>query len=93
MLDRSELKIIQISENDINGGSFAITAALKTAPYPEATIAIQKFLNRENLMGLQTGRGYEAFTKNIFQHREDLLQIMHDIKSTGRVMIGYGAST
>lgn len=93
MLDRSDLKIIQVSKNDINGGSFAVTAAKKTASYPEATIAIHQFLDKENLMGFETGQGFEKFTKNVFQHREDLLQILHDIKSAGRLVIGYGAST
>jgi hypothetical protein len=93
MLDRSGLKIIRVSVNDINGGSFAVTVAKKTAVYPEDTIAISKFLEREKRMGLEDGWGFKNFTGNVFKHREDLLKLLHDIKSAGRVVAGYGAST
>jgi hypothetical protein len=93
MLDRSGLKIIQLSVNDINGGSFAVTVAKETAHYPEDTIAIQNLLAKEKKLGLEAGGGFEKFTGNVFKHREDLLKLLHDIQSSGRVVAGYGAST
>jgi hypothetical protein len=93
MLDRSGLKIIRVSVNDINGGSFAVTVAKKTAVYPEDTIAIHELLEKEKRMGLGDGWGFENFTANVFKHREDLLNLLHDIRSAGRVVAGYGAST
>jgi hypothetical protein len=93
MLDRAGFKIIQLSLNDINGGSFAVTAAKKDASYPEDTVAIYSFLEHEKKIGLDAGWGFEKFTRNVFKHREDLLKLLQDIRSSGRVVAGYGAST
>lgn len=40
MTDRAGLKIIDVGLNEVNGGSFAVTVAKATAPYPEATAAL-----------------------------------------------------
>ncbi len=93
MLDRADLKIIQISENDINGGSFAVTVAKNTAPYIEDTVTIQNIIEKEKEMNLATGWGFEKFRQNVFRHRDDLLKLLYDIKISGSLVAGYGAST
>ena len=93
MTERAGLKIINVEFNDINGGSFAVTVAKQNAIYPECNRLIQEILEEEKLMGLNTLAPYQTFQENIFQHRDELLSALNQIKEEGKVIYGYGAST
>lgn len=93
MTDRTGLKIIDVAFNDVNGGSFAITAAKQESPYKEASDSIGRVLSSEETLGLHTLAPYEEFRQHVFWHRETLLDILFDIKRHGHLVHGYGAST
>ena len=93
MTDRTGLKIIDVSFNPVNGGSFAVTVAKRGAPYAEARETIEAVLEKEDLEGLGALTPYEAFRRRVFWHREKLLDGLYDIKRHGRSIHGYGAST
>ncbi len=93
MTDRSGLKIIDVTFNDVNGGSFAVTVAKRDAPYAEARDAIEAVLAAETRAGLHELAPYDAFRQRVFWHREALLDGLYDIKRHGRRIHGYGAST
>jgi hypothetical protein len=93
MTDRTDLKIIDVAFNDVNGGSFAVTVAKRGAPYPEAEEIIHAILSTEANEGLDELPPYEAFRQRVFWHRERLLDELFDIKRHGRSIHGYGAST
>ena len=93
MADRSDLKIIDVAFNSVNGGSFAVTVAKRDAPYSEAQEQIRTILANETAEGLATMAPYEAFRQRVFWHREQLLDGIYDIKRHGRSIHGYGAST
>ncbi len=93
MADRAGLKIISISLNSTNGGSFCIALACKTSAYPEAEHDINEFLSKESAMGLQTDQPYRAFTQRVSQHKSKLLEFFSEIERKGEKILGYGAST
>jgi hypothetical protein len=93
MLDRARLKIMDIEFNDINGGSFSVTAAKKGAPNPEATALIEQTLGNENRMGLGELELYRRFAEKIVSHRQHLLDLLVHLKGEGKKVVGYGAST
>lgn len=93
MADRVGLKIISISLNNTNGGSFCIALARKTSAYAEAEHEINEFLSNESVMGLQTDQPYLAFTQRVSQHKNSLLEFFSDIEHEGQKVLGYGAST
>ncbi|MFH2024274.1 MAG: class I SAM-dependent methyltransferase [bacterium] len=93
MTDRAGLKILDIKLNAINGGSFAVTTAKQCAPYPENNKIIDKFLEQEQRIGLDTLTPYIAFKERIFQHRSDLVKKLRQIRNDGKMIVGYGAST
>lgn len=93
ILDKSNLKIIDIEMNDINGGSFAVTACKKTAPYQPNTAVIDWMLEEEKKMGLNTSKPYEEFAERVSDHRASLLGLLDKLKKSGKKIIGYGAST
>ena len=93
MTDRCGLKIIALEENDVNGGSFAVTVAKKTSPFPEATAAISAMQKAEQDLGLHTLAPYETFRTRVFAHREKLLATLAGLAARGAKVLGYGAST
>lgn len=93
MTDRAGLKIVDIEFNDTNGGSFAVTAALQSAPYLEDTARIESILAEEDALGLHTLAPYDAFRARVFQHRDELLTLLHRLRVDGQTIAGLGAST
>jgi SAM-dependent methyltransferase len=91
--DRAGLKIIDVTFNAVNGGSFAVTAAPMAAPYPECTEKLQALLTDEDRMGLSTFGTYLAFGTRAMQHKLDLLKMLRNINAAGKKVVGYGAST
>ena len=93
MTDRAGLKIIDLSTNDINGGSFAVVAALKDAPYPEATAKIDAMLASEAAMGLATLGPFEKLARDVAGHRTVLRAFLENARASGKRVVGCGAST
>ena len=93
MTDRCGLKILDIELNQINGGSFAITTARQSSPYPENTKRIQELLRYEDTAGLATRTQQRAFATAVQTHKEKLLALLQSLKQQNHRVLGYGAST
>jgi hypothetical protein len=94
ILDAADLKIVDVIMNNINGGSFAVSAAKKgnTSLKPNAPV-INWLLEQEERMGLMTPRPYREFEERVFRHREDLSRLIRALVADGKKILGYGAST
>ena len=93
MLDRCGLKILDVATNDINGGSFAVTAALASSALHPNSTNLQRILDAESAAALDALSPYEAFAKRVAVHRNDLLATLEEITASGATILGYGAST
>ncbi|HWR30928.1 MAG TPA: class I SAM-dependent methyltransferase [Negativicutes bacterium] len=93
MTDKVGLKIIDIEFNDINGGSFSVTAAKSGAPYEENKPLIDRVLLQEEQSGLSRTEIYDEFREKVYLHRQELVQFINDVNRTGKTIAGYGAST
>jgi C-methyltransferase C-terminal domain/Putative zinc binding domain/Methyltransferase domain len=93
MIDRAGLKIIDVTFNAVNGGSFAVTAAPVAAPYPECTDTIRDILDEEDRMGLRQFGTYLAFGTRVLEHKIELLKLLRGINARKMKVLGYGAST
>lgn len=93
MLDTAGLKIVDLEFNDVNGGSFSVTAARRAAPYPEASEAVAAALADEERRRLGDPATYERFAEHTRAHKAALLALLERLKSEGRTVLGYGAST
>ncbi len=91
--DHCGLKIISISLNNTNGGSFCLALAKKTSSYPEAEADIYTLLKKEINSGLNSSVPYQSFTHRVNQHKEQIRKFFAQAKSEGKKVIGYGAST
>lgn len=93
MTNRCGLKIINVDFNETNGGSFAVTVARRSSPYPENGEQIEETLNNEEGAGLSTVTQQRVFAKAVKTHREELVALLRGLKEQGRTVLGYGAST
>ena len=92
MAARVGLKIIDVEFNDVNGGSFSVTAA--RAKGDEAILpAVQEILDREDAAGLHTLAPYQAFAERVAASRDALRAFVAEAKAEGRQVAALGAST
>ena len=93
MTDQAGLKIVDLEFNDVNGGSFSVTAARRGSRLPEASALIAETLEKERALGLDTLETYAAFARDAASHRQALLKCLNELKASGKKVLGYGAST
>lgn len=93
MLSAAGLKILDIEFNDVNGGSFAVTAALRESPMPEARDLVLKILEAEDREGLYSARMFDSFVARVEAHKRELVTTLRELRDRGKRVIGYGAST
>ena len=93
MLQRAKLRIIDVVLNDVNGGSFALTVAKENSPFPSNEATVHECVQREAALGLGTARPFDEFKSRVRRHREELVELVRQLKSQGKKVLGYGAST
>lgn len=93
LLESNNLKILDVEFNQINGGSFAVTAAKKNSNFIPNHSVIKWILNNERKLNLLSIKTYKKFEKNIQNHRMQLQKLLKELYKSGKTIIGYGAST
>jgi NDP-4-keto-2,6-dideoxyhexose 3-C-methyltransferase len=93
MADRVGFSIVDVTLNDINGGSFAVTAAKAS---PGATVhapVVERMLREERDAGLSGLEPFARFASAVAAHRRDLRALLEKLKADGKRVFGMGAST
>lgn len=93
ILEKCNLRVIDVQMNSINGGSFAVTAAKKGSSYSSNTPIINWMLKQEEEMGLDTPKPYREFEERVYRHRNNLRDLIKSLVDDGKKVFGYGAST
>jgi hypothetical protein len=92
MADRVGLRILDVEFNDVNGGSFSITAA-KAHGNMQVEPAVQAILDRETAIGLDTMAPFSAFAERTTASRKQLREFVAKAKAEGKSVAALGAST
>jgi hypothetical protein len=94
ILSAAGLRIVDVAMNNVNGGSFAVTAGKpgNRSLRPNQAV-IDWMLGQEDRMGLGTPKPFRDFEDRVFRHREDLTRLIRSLTSDGKKVLGYGAST
>jgi 2-polyprenyl-3-methyl-5-hydroxy-6-metoxy-1,4-benzoquinol methylase len=89
------LEVVDVSLNDINGGSFRIAVAhsKRFKASAEAAERVQQLRLREFEMALDTDLPYAVFRRNILKIRKDLRAFLKKARAQKKLVHGYGAST
>ncbi|MDW8347197.1 MAG: class I SAM-dependent methyltransferase [Bacteroidia bacterium] len=93
ILEKCDMKVIDVQMNSINGGSFAVTAAKKHAKFKPNYPVINWLLQEEYEMGLKTPKPFRDFEERVFRHRNSLMNLINSLVVDGKKILGYGAST
>ncbi len=93
MADRVGLKILDVEFNDINGGSFSITAAKSSSKDESLPASVQKILDQEKILDLDSLKPYEIFSDLVLKSKDDLWSFVEKAKQEGKSIVALGAST
>lgn len=94
ILAAADMKIVDVAMNNVNGGSFAVTAAKITNKSIRANRAvIEWMLGQEDRMGLGSTKPFRDFEERVYRHRDDLTRLIRSLTADGKKIFGYGAST
>jgi len=93
ILEAAGMRLIDVTMNGINGGSFAVTAVRRDDPRRGGEAVTDWLLGQEQRMGLSTPKPFRDFEERVFKHRADLRLLLEGLKNDGKTVLGYGAST
>jgi NDP-4-keto-2,6-dideoxyhexose 3-C-methyltransferase len=92
MTDRVGFKILDVEFNDINGGSFSVTASKANG---DSTVVplVQKILDRETELKLDELAPFQDFANRVARSKHDLLEFIRTARHGGKTVAALGAST
>jgi hypothetical protein len=93
LLQTCDMHILDVEINDVNGGSFAVTAAKRTNNFKANNEQIQRILDAEIALKLHTLEPFHLFRERVFSLRDELVELVRRLNYEGKTVLGYGAST
>ena len=93
LLDKANLKIIDLSFNQINGGSIALDIAKKKSRYKEISHLINWILESEKKNQYNEIKKQKEFFNQCNNHKSLLKKLLLSLKKQNKKVLGYGAST
>lgn len=92
ILDKSNLMIIDVKFNKINGGSFSIVAAKKSSNHKQFK-KLKLLLTKEIDKGLGSLNYLKKFSSRVLDHKNKLTSFLNKIKKKNQTICALGAST
>jgi len=85
------MELIDVLPQKTHGGSMRYVLAHAGAY--SVSKAVTQLLQKEQALGLHRLATFETFRKNVEQSRSDLVNLLRDLKSQGKRIAGYGATS
>jgi NDP-4-keto-2,6-dideoxyhexose 3-C-methyltransferase len=92
MAERSGLRVVDVEQNDVNGGSFSVVVQ-KTSGTMMPTSALAEMIAAERRLELNSLAPYYAFADRVQAARKELLDFLLKARADGRRVAALGAST
>ena len=102
LLNSCGFDVMDCQLNDVNGGSFRVYSMKKsgdktkfsTQPYRDVCkFRTESILSHEEKTGVNTPQAWAEFFEKIKELKSQTLEFLHNAKSEGKTVWGYGAST
>ena len=91
LLAMHNLKVIDVNDKDVQGGSLRVYATHHNSSM-KATKRVDQLLKVEKKIGLNDLKTYESFQYRVEYTKMRLLILILDLRSKGKKIVGYGAS-
>ncbi len=91
LFNQFDMELIDVEPQESHGGSMRYVLAHKGAKPVNKNV--QKHLNFELELGLTDQKTYTKFSKSCERYRNDLMNLLNDIKSQGKTIAGYAATS
>ena len=91
MTNRTDLKIIDVSFNYMNGGSFYLYISRSDSEISSNKEKIDKLLESEEC--LSEFEYFERFNNRILSHKDEIINTLKMVNDSNKSIYGYGAST
>ena len=88
---RHGLELIDVLPQITHGGSMRYVLAPKGSH--TISLNVKDILDKECTMGLDKKETYERFKKNCEKSKEDLLELLQQLRKDGKRVVGYGATS
>ena len=99
LLEKHRLMVVDVTKNDMNGGSFRLTVKHETLEnsfamaLTEGESRLCQMRGDEMMLALDCDAPYAEFRKNIERIKGDVRMFLKGTKEAGKLVHGYGAST
>ncbi|WP_376984648.1 class I SAM-dependent methyltransferase [Bosea sp. R86505] len=90
MVERCGMRLVDVEEVEIHGGSLRMFIGHQGAAAPSPRVA--DMLEREAKEGMCDFAFYESFAEKVGALKQDLVGLLQRLKADGRSIAGYGAS-
>lgn len=84
------LRMLDVDFYPVHGGSFVLYVGREESPHPTRP-SIADAIAEEKAAGLQEVARYDKFAEQVRQNREDLVNLLKDLKSQGKRVFALGA--
>jgi len=93
ILEKAGFKILDVEFNNINGGSFSVTATHGNSKKKNNQKIINWLLEEERKMELNKPKVYLDFADRTKEHKKSLINLLQKLKRNKKKVSGLGAST
>ncbi|MEM7203449.1 MAG: class I SAM-dependent methyltransferase [Planctomycetota bacterium] len=88
LFERHDLHLNKVEHLDIHGGSLRYYAS----PTPDPDGSVERYLDEETRLGLDTQDFYDGFANRVGQLKTDLRELVARLKGEGKSIAAYGAA-
>ena len=91
LFDKHDMEIVDVIPQDVHGGSMRYVISHKGRRQPSEAVAKQRAVEKQ--LGLDKFETFDRLRRNIEQSRDKLTELLQNLKSEGKRVIGYGATS
>jgi methylation protein EvaC len=91
LFEQHGLEVVDIMAQHVHGGSMRYIITHQGARNVSAAVTAQRA--KEKTLGLQRLETFEKLRRNIERSRDELMALLSDLKSQGKRIVGYGATS
>ena len=86
-----DMEVVDVARQNVHGGSMRYVIAHKGARPVSAAVERQRAKERQ--LGLEQPATYQRLSRNIERSRDELMDLLRDLKKAGKRVVGYGATS